>query len=317
MQNDLENKLYQMFILGTGKNLESAIAKGLGGVIFFTNDIKDKTQFTQLIKKLKSLQSSPMFFSIDQEGGRVERTENIHGGKKYLSAKFAYEQGVLEIQTVQMLSELNKYGINLNFAPCLDVNTNPNNPIIGQRAFSNNPDEVIKAYNIIKPIYEEHKIIHCTKHFPGHGDACVDSHIELPKIDMRLEDMEKIHIKPFAHAINAPMVMMAHLQCACFGELPTSLNKNAIDYLKNKLNFKGIIITDDMMMGAVQKIDDAYEKAIKAGADMFIFRNSDDEIIEIIENLHLKAKQDSILQEHIELASEKIKSIKGELLRRV
>ncbi len=95
------------------------------------------------------------FLSIDQEGGRVERTENIHGGKKYLSAKFAAEKGeeFLRNQTEQISRELKEYGFNLNFAPCLDVNTNPNNPIIGERAFSDNPDDVIKFGKIVYDVY--------------------------------------------------------------------------------------------------------------------------------------------------------------------
>lgn len=323
MKNELKHKLYQMFILGTGKNLKSAVENGLGGVIFFTKDIHSKAQFKSLIKSLPQ----NLFFSIDQEGGRVERTENIYGGKKYLSAKFAFEQGILEAQTHKMLTELKDYGINLNFAPCLDVNTNPNNPIIGERAYSSNPDEVIKAYNIIEPIYQEYGIIHCVKHFPGHGDASADSHIELPQIDLTLDEMESSHIKPFRHAINAPMLMVAHLKFSCFGELPTSLNKNAIDYLKNQLGYKGIIITDDMMMGAVQnlrchselvsesqKLSNInifpYEIAIRAGVDMFIFRNSDDEIIEMIENLYQKASIDAELQKNIEASYKKIKKLK-------
>ena len=92
MINFMEKKLYQMFILGV-QNIDDALAKGLGGVIFFTQDIQSKEQFKQLISNIKSKSLVPPFLSIDQEGGRVERTQNIHKGKKYLSAKFAYEKG--------------------------------------------------------------------------------------------------------------------------------------------------------------------------------------------------------------------------------
>ena len=145
-------KVYQMFILGTkGDNLVNALGKGLGGVIFFKDDIHSKDDFKNLIKNLSCHAKIMPFFSIDQEGGRVERTENIHNGKKYLSAKFAYEKGLnfLTEQTNNISQELISYGINLNFAPCVDVNTNPDNPIIGERAFSSLPHEVINGADIV------------------------------------------------------------------------------------------------------------------------------------------------------------------------
>ena len=152
---ELKEKLYQMFILGTeGKNLDMALSNGLGGVIFFTKDIHSTKQFQDLTNEIKQKSKITPFLSIDQEGGRVERTENLHGGKKYLSAKFACEKGAefLETQTQEIAKELKFYGINLNFAPCIDTNTNPNNPIIGERAFSSNPDEVIEAEKIVTAV---------------------------------------------------------------------------------------------------------------------------------------------------------------------
>src|SRR5574344_1004091 len=129
----LKQKLYQMFILGTdGGGYEEALKKNLGGVIFFTHDIQSSEQFKTLTGRCRRLALTTPFLSIDEEGGRVERTENIHHGKKYLSAKFGYQNGlkVLEKQTEEIAKKLKGYGLNLNFAPCIDVNTNPDNPII-------------------------------------------------------------------------------------------------------------------------------------------------------------------------------------------
>ena len=157
-----------MYILGleggeleNNENLKKALNDGLGGVIFFTQNIKTPDQIKDLIKNINAQCEVPPFLSIDQEGGRVERTENIHNGKKYLSAKFAAEKGeeFLKNQTEQIAIELKNYGFNLNFAPCLDVNTNPNNPIIGERAFSNDTDEVIKYGKIVTETYIENGII--------------------------------------------------------------------------------------------------------------------------------------------------------------
>lgn len=316
---DLKTKLYQMFILGTeGDGYIQALEKGLGGMIFFTKDIQSKDQFKNLVSDIKSKALIPPFLSIDQEGGRVERTENIHNGKKYLSAKYAYEKGedFLHNQTKEIAQELKSYGLNLNFAPCIDVNTNPNNPIIGERAFSSNSDAVIKCEKIVSQTYRENGIIPCAKHFPGHGDANADSHLTLPEINLPLEEMEKTHIKPFAScAKTIEMIMVAHLHCTCFEKdvIPTSLSKNAISYLRNKLGFDGVIISDDMIMKGATKFGfvNACEMGIRAGLNMFIYRNSTPETINIIETIAQKALTDKELQEKIEYSFEKINNLKS------
>ncbi len=319
----LKTQLYQMFILGTeGNGYIDALSKGLGGVIFFTHDIRSSEQFLSLTQQIKSLSKIKPFLSIDQEGGRVERTENLHGGKFYLSAKFAFEKGekFLKDQTRQIAQELKFYGLNLNFAPCIDTNTNPNNPIIGERAFSSNPDEVIEAEKIVSKIYRENGIIPCLKHYPGHGDADADSHLTLPKIELSLDEMEKTHIKPFKAAINngAEMIMVAHLHCTCFEEnpVPTSLSPNAIGYLRNFLKFDGVIISDDMIMKGVSVFGDieACIMGIKAGVNMFIYRNSNAQTMKIIENVYAQALNDKKLRDNIAKSYEKIIKLKQKYL---
>lgn len=315
---DIRTKLYQMFILGTeGCGYNDALKNGLGGMIFFTKDIQSPEQFRKLIIDIKSASVISPFLSIDQEGGRVERTENIHSGKKYLSAKFAYEKGdeFLQTQTKEIADELKSFGINMNFAPCIDVNTNPDNPIIGERAFSSDTDEVIKAEKIVSQTYRQNGIIPCVKHFPGHGDANADSHLTLPEINLSLEEMEKTHIKPFAYAArNIEMVMVAHLHCTCFEKniIPTSLSKNAISYLRNNLGFKGVTISDDMIMRGVANfgVIEACEMGIRAGLNMFIYRNSNPETIHIIEKIAEKARKDNELKDNIEKSYEKIIALK-------
>lgn len=316
---DLKTKLYQMFILGTdGDGYKKALSNGLGGMIFFTKDIQTPNQFKTLINDIKSISKITPFLSIDQEGGRVERTENIHNGKKYLSAKFAFEKGedFLKKQTENIANELKSYGINLNFAPCIDVNTNPNNPIIGERAFSNTPDDVIRAEKIVSQTYRENGIIPCAKHFPGHGDANTDSHLTLPEINLTLQEMEKTHIKPFeACAKNIEMVMVAHLHCTCFEKdvIPTSLSKKTISYLREKLGFEGVTISDDMIMKGVAKFGnvEACEMGIRAGLNMFIYRNSTPQTINIIETIAKKAETDDELRQNIEKSYEKITHLKS------
>ncbi len=318
---DLRTKLYQMFILGLeGDGYRQALQNGLGGIIFFSKDITSVEQFQNLTLEIKKESKISPFLSIDQEGGRVERTENIHNGKRYLSAKYAFEKGkeFLAKQTDDIAKELKSYGINLNFAPCIDVNTNPNNPIIGERAFSDNSDDVILGEKIVTAEYRKNGIIPCVKHFPGHGDANSDSHLTLPEINMDFTELENVHIKPFQYAINngIEMVMVAHLHVPYFEKdiIPTSLSRNAIDYLRNKLGFKGVIVSDDMIMKGVAKFGgvQACEMGIRAGLNMFIYRNSTPEIINIIDTIAQKAENDTELRENIEKSYELIIKLKQE-----
>lgn len=315
---NLKEKLYQMFILGCAEETEAALKEGLGGVIFFTKDIQSSEQFKNLISELNSCAKFLPFMSIDQEGGRVERTENIYGGKKYLSAKFAADKGnsFLASQTEQIAQELKSYGINLNFAPCIDVNTNPKNPIIGERAFSSDVERVIECEKIVSNIYRKNGIIPCVKHYPGHGDANADSHLTLPKIDMNLDKMKKIHLKPFKSAVEnkIEMIMAAHLHCTCFEKkpIPTSLSKNAISYLRENIGFDGVIISDDMVMKGVASFGEAEAciLGIKAGLNMFIYRSGDKSTVNIIEQVYKKALKDTELKDKIEGSFERIVLLK-------
>ena len=312
----MEKLIYQMFICGTGEYLDEALSLGLGGVIFFTRDIQSNEQFQNLIKQINGKSIIPPFLSIDQEGGRVERTENIH--ERYISPRFAFKKGekFLEEQTEKIANELREYGINLNFAPCADVNTNPDNPIIGERAFSDNTEEVIKGMNIVSDVYRRNGIIPCVKHYPGHGDANSDSHLTLPQIDLPMEIMEKIHIAPFKNAVenNIEMIMAAHLHCTCFDKdsVPSSLSKNAVGYLRKTLNYDGIIISDDMVMKGVQAYGstEAVIMGINAGLDMFIFRDGDKKTIDIINNVVKIVEKDNRLKEKVKKSNERIKKLK-------
>ncbi len=319
----IKNMLYQMFILGLDSttldenvNLQNALKKGLGGVIFFTKNIQSFEQIKKLTDDIKNCAKYPTFLAIDQEGGRVERSENIFGGKKYLSAKFAAQKGesFLKEQTKQISLDLKMMGMNLNFAPCIDVNTNPNNPIIGERAFSNNAEDVAKFGNIVVKTYLEEGIIPCTKHFPGHGDASVDSHLCLPVIEMSKEELEVNHISPFKKVLS-PMVMVAHLHVKAFDEIkiPSSLSKNVVGYLKENLDYNPILITDDMVMGGVLGHNpvDACILAIKAGINILLYRDSDDSTIEIIEKIAELALEDEELAFNIRLSAEKIINFKS------
>lgn len=321
----IRQKILQMFITGFygqtyvfNRNFTELLKSGLGGVIFFTHNISNEKQFRELISNLEKEAPVPMFFGIDQEGGRVERTEKIHGGKKYLSQKQAYAMGVsyLQNQTKEIALELKSYGVNMNFAPVLDVNTEENNPIIGERAFSSNVDEVINAGKVVIREYEKYGIVSVGKHFPGHGASKTDSHKTLPVIDIDKEELNNIHIRPFKEAINAGLnaIMAAHvLYPAIDGDNPASVSEKIInDMLINEIGFNGLIITDDMEMNGIKGMPrlEACIKAINAGVSMFIFRDTSKEIIELINELEDAVKSGLIKEEKINSALEKIFNVK-------
>lgn len=322
----LKQKIAQMFIAGfKGQNYDKngyflkLLKNGLGGVIFFSHNINTEKQFKDLIYSLSREALIPMFYSIDQEGGRVERTENIHGGKKYLSAQHAYEMGLsyLQNQTKEIALELKGYGINMNFAPVLDVNTNKDNPIIGERAFSGNVNEVISASKVVLKEYEKYGIITTGKHFPGHGDANADSHKTLPVINLSADELKENHIKPFKEAIKAdiPAIMAAHVLYPALEEeqVPASISEKIIkNLLINEMEFKGIIITDDMEMNGIKGFSkkEACIRAIKAGVTMFIFRDTTKEVFELIEYIEQAVKNNIINGSDINEAVDKILSLK-------
>lgn len=315
-----DEDFYQIFITGTGDYLDEFLEKGLGGVIFFSKDINSETDFKELICDVKTKAVYPPFLAIDQEGGRVERTENIR--PRRLSAKETYNGGLdyLQLQTEEMAGELKSFGLNLNFAPVLDVNTNPQNPVIGDRAFGDNPEDVIKASKVVFDIYKKTGIITCAKHYPGHGDTVQDSHKSLPVINLPLEVMEKIHITPFKAAIQSgvPMIMAAHLDCKCFGEpgLPVTLSPKAIAYLRKNLGYNGVIITDDMNMGGVAGFspEEAAVAALHAGIDILLYRACDAETKKVINNIYKHFKQDKGLCVLVENAVARIKHLKASYL---
>ncbi len=322
----LRQKILQMFITGfTEKNFKrnkyfsKLMEEGLGGVIFFSYNIESEKQFKSLIKDIEKCTYIPMFYSIDQEGGRVERTEKIHGGKKYLSAQAAYKMGLsyLQHQTKEIALELKSYGINMNFAPVLDVNTNKKNPVIGDRAFSSHTEDVINGAKTVIKEYEKYRIITVGKHFPGHGASTDDSHKTLPVINLSKEELELNHIRPFKYAIQSgiPAIMAAHVLYPALdnSQTPASVSKKIInDLLINELEFKGLIITDDMEMNGIKGFSriEACIKAINAGVNMFIFRAATKDIYNLINDIENAVCQNLIEKDKISFSFEKILNLK-------
>lgn len=286
----LSQKIGQMFVVGfNGTNFISSFANiieqyNFGNVIYMGGNVSDYYSITQMSNdiqtKMIETNSVPGFIAIDQEGGKVARIKS--GGTHFISnmamaATNNYNNTYLEGLAVG--KELYNYGINLDFAPVLDVNNNPNNPVIGVRSYSDNPIDVsLYGNNMINGLRDSN-VMGCSKHFPGHGNTNVDSHYGLPIISSKIEDLYTTEIVPFMGAITNGIdcIMSAHI---IFNEIdpnnPATLSKDVLTgLLREKLGYNGLIITDGMEMNAVTNNFGGYDqtaiKAINAGADLLLY----------------------------------------------
>ena len=285
LKMSLEEKIGQLLIVGLEDKVVNETTKNMieeykvGGFIYFARNIENNIQLLNLSKELKILNKdnpSPLFISIDEEGGRVSRLpkeyERLPESKTLCDLndlKLSYEYGKL------LGLRLNTVGINLNFAPVLDINSNPKNPVIGNRSFGNRADVVISnGIEVLKGI-ESTGVIPSVKHFPGHGDTSVDSHVNLPKVNKTLEELEGLELLPFKKAIeeDVGMIMIDHI---LFPELdpiyPSTMSKKILtELLRKDLGFNGVVISDDMTMGAIVEnytLEFAVLEFLKAGGDI-------------------------------------------------
>lgn len=222
----------------------------------------------------------PPLISIDQEGGLVVRlTEGVtvFPGNMALGATRNTE---LAQKTAEICArELRILGITLNFAPVVDVNSNPANPIIGIRSFGSNPEIVSTLGTTMIESYKKERVLCTAKHFPGHGDAGIDSHTGLPFINRSREDLKKVELVPFQQMVQkgVPAVMSAHIVVPALSEgedFPATLSKEILSILRKDWGFNGLIITDSMGMGAIDQrwgMEEASILAFQAGADVLLF----------------------------------------------
>ncbi len=209
------------------------------------------------------------------------------------------------------------YGFNVNFAPVLDVNSNPNNPVIGNRSFGSEPNIVAELGIQTMKGLEAEKIIPTIKHFPGHGDTESDSHLELPTVNKTLEELEYLELVPFKRAIEAgaDMVMVAHLLLPHLdAENPSSLSEKMIaGLLCNQLGFDGVVITDDLTMKAITNhygIGQAALLSVKAGSDIVMVAHNYDDLVEVFSTLKQAVLHGEISEARINESVERILKLK-------
>ena len=253
----------------------------IGGTILFSRNYTDPAQVAELVNDIQKRRDEyPLFVSVDQEGGRVKRFKD-----HFIQLPSMLEVGnndspklTFELH-LQMAKELAACGINLDFSPCCDIWSNPNNSVIGDRAFGKDADTVEKHVSAAIRGLHAGQVLACGKHFPGHGDTTKDSHFDLPYVTANLEALEEKELKPFLKAAKSRVefMMMAHLVVdAIDPKLPCTVSPKAYACLRDKLKYKKIIITDDMEM---QAITDNYGHgqaavmALEAGADILLYRS--------------------------------------------
>jgi beta-N-acetylhexosaminidase len=246
-----------------------------GGIILYNwaNKLTDLEKIKNLTKNLQMHSNIPLFIGIDQEGGRIDRLN--------LGSQSAKEIGSLLNQDAAMTSAidigkaLEKIGINLNFAPVVDINSNPENMVIGNRSFGSDPFVVTKFARRFLMGLTHCKIMGCLKHFPGHGDVSSDSHYTLPVSLKNLDELMLCELIPYQKlASYAPFIMTAHILFPNIDpDNQATLSKIFLqDILRKKLNYTGIIITDSLRMGAIltNNLTDIAVKAFNAGNDILL-----------------------------------------------
>jgi beta-N-acetylhexosaminidase len=268
-------------------SLEAMIRdRGVGGVVLYAENFTDAAGLAKLVADLDQIardaKSLPLFFEIDQEGGpviRINRGATILPGQMALAATADPERSVRTAAAITA-TELRALGVNWNFAPVADVNDEPTNPIISNRSFSSDPARVSSLVTAAVQAYAAAGFFSCAKHFPGHGSTTTDSHTGLPRIDADRATLERIELPPFRAAIAAgvPAIMSAHIVVPTLDqtpELPVTLSRAVMtDLVRNAFGFQGIVVTDDLEMGALKSIGEAAAglRALQAGADYLLFR---------------------------------------------
>ncbi|KST65204.1 beta-N-acetylhexosaminidase [Mastigocoleus testarum] len=229
------------------------------GIIFFAKNFRQDTHYEDWLDTFKQLteqireytERKSMLMSIDHEGGRVVRTPSPITRFPYA---FLQSKAATKIAKATAL-ELKSLGINLSWAPVADIFSNPNNPIIGPRAFNTTPETAAKSACKYFIGLKESEIIACAKHFPGHGDTSTDSHLELPVLDLSLEQLRNRELIPFQALIEAgiPTIMTAHILFPQIDKnLPATLSQNILrQTLREELGFEGVVVSDDLDMKAV------------------------------------------------------------------
>ncbi|MGE0527371.1 MAG: beta-N-acetylhexosaminidase [Bdellovibrionales bacterium] len=329
----MTDKIGQLFIIGirgkilTQDEAEFIIKNNIGGVILFDRNIESPEQIHALVSSIQTLRHKtrdklPFFIGVDQEGGRVARMKAPftqwpaigHLGKlDSTSVAFRY--------ALSMGSELRAVGINLDFAPCVDVLTNAANTLIGDRSLSSDPEQVAKLSSALVRGYIKSGVIPCAKHFPGHGNTIVDSHLDLPVEDVGLDRLRAVELVPFKKAIRArlDLLMTAHIKFPQVDpDWPVTLSTKFLkDLLRKELRYRNLVISDDLDMKALANhynVEDIPVRAFQAGCDILLYCNNFDHPPMALEAMYKAARAHVISAREIDESYNRVVSLKKDTL---
>ncbi|MDR1706340.1 MAG: beta-N-acetylhexosaminidase [Clostridiales bacterium] len=327
----LEQKVGQVICAGypgpaADEGIKSLIRdRHLGNIILFQRNFEDCGQLYDTIKELQEEAAKsngiPLFVGIDQEGGYVTRLWN--GATVFPGAMACAATGNPEYAKLigsSMGAELKALGININFAPVLDINTNPDNPVINTRSYGDDK-ETVAAFGAACCEGLQKHVLAAAKHFPGHGDTHQDTHLTLPTMDFPKERLDSVELYPFIKLVESGVkaIMTSHVIYPAYDDsgVPATLSEPILTgILRNRLGFEGIIITDCMEMNAIKDFYgtvEASKKALAAGADIVLICHTKERQAEAIEALKQAVMEDPALMKKLDAAVERILRYKAEL----
>ncbi len=281
-----------------------------GGVIFFRDNYESPSQFSQLVKQVRDYSCFPLpLLMVDQEGGRVQRIPPTGAPNQPSAAEMARleekQPGTIRSLAVRTGKALASLGLNVNLSPVMDVATEKRNMVIGDRSFGRDPDTVTKYSLEYAGGLVSAGICPVMKHFPGHGMTREDSHVTLPRTAISEEELGRAHLRPFIYGVNQglPAILTSHVLYSSFDDtFPATLSAKIVrDLLRGSLGFQGVVISDDLSMGAVRscfQCEEYVRLATEASVDIMIHCGTEDDQGEMFEELlRLYREEDSCREE--------------------
>lgn len=326
----LREKIAQMFVVGVGAQELTAEERttmerySFGGFILFGHNCCDPAQILSLTRALwDTTKCLPPFIAIDQEGGRVHRLPKPFTHFPPAARLGATGNATLAYKAARITAgELSAVGINLDFAPVLDVNSNPNNPVIGDRSFASDPQKVSGFGAQWIQGLRDGGMIPCGKHFPGHGDTDKDSHLDLPVVDRCLGELRKVELPPFVNACRNGIesLMTAHvIYRALDPKLPATLSHSIVTgLLREQLSYQGVVFSDDMEMKAISEhygAEEAVRLCVRAGVDAMLFCHELPRAIRAFNFLCSEFEKDVTVRLQVENSYNRITKLKQDFLK--
>ena len=335
-----EQKVSQLLVAGIegtqlGQDAVQAVQDyQVGGVILFGRNVESAWQLAELTNGLKDLNGdyTPLFLCVDQEGGRVDRMppEVERTPSAWSVGQTLDTEGVGAAYGALLAEECAAFGFNMDFAPSLDIWSNPDNTVIGDRAFGNDWEwTAFFGMSAVESMEEQGGVIPVVKHFPGHGDTSVDSHVALPVVDKSLEELWQSELVPFNMTLNqedyfgaqagpsAPAVMVAHILLSQVDpDYPASLSHRVVTgLLREEMGFDGVVCTDDLTMGAVSNtygMGEAAVLAVETGCDLLLVCHGADNLTAARDALLEAADSGRLSPERLDESVKRILSLKAE-----